>query len=64
MSRLYLYGWKNNPKRKELFARCCRILKTGKKNTVLIEMTDTGEQVATSRLALVRVPPSVYKVNK
>lgn len=50
----YTYHWGNNPKRKEFKGRKCKILATGKMNTVLIEF-ENGEQVTTSRRALRRV---------
>lgn len=48
----YLYSWANNPVRKALKGRECRLIAVGTRNTVLIEMVDTGERVTTSRRAL------------
>jgi len=48
----YLYSWANNPVRAALKGRKCKLLATGTRNTVLIEMCDTGERVTTSRRAL------------
>jgi hypothetical protein len=50
----YLYAWGNNPVRATLKGRKCKLLATGTRNTVLIEMVDTGERVTTSRRALRR----------
>ncbi len=55
MSERYLFRWKNNPRRAELFGRCCRILERGSQNTVLVEF-ENGERVTTSGRALKRVP--------
>ena len=48
----YFYAWGNNPVRAALKGRKCKLLATGTRNTVLIEMCDTGERVTTSRRAL------------
>ncbi len=48
----YTYFWANNPKRAKLKGRECRILATGRKNTVMIQFTDNGECVTTSFRAL------------
>jgi len=48
----YVYFWGNNPVRAALKGRRCRLLVSGARNTVLIEMCDTGERVTTSRRAL------------
>ncbi len=54
---LYTYHWANNPVRKKLKGRTCRVLKIGKMDTVLLEFLDTGERVTTSRRAIRRVKP-------
>ena len=38
----YRYAWGNNPVRAALKGRECRLLATGTRNTVLIEMCNTG----------------------
>ena len=53
--KLYVYAWSNNPRRRELQGRQCRVLARGKMSTVLIEFVDTGERVTTSSRALRRV---------
>ena len=50
----YVYAWGNNPVRRALKGRRCRILAQGPMGTVLIEMCDTGELTTTSRRALRR----------
>ena len=49
----YRYVWGNNAKRRTMKGRLCRILATGKKNTVMIEF-DNGQREAVSRRALRR----------
>lgn len=44
--------WQDNPVRAALKGRKCRLIATGTRNTVLIEMADTGERVTTGRRAL------------
>ena len=56
--RLYIYGWGNNPRRRRLQGRCCRIVARGAMNTVLIEFLDNGERVTTSTRALRRIDPT------
>jgi hypothetical protein len=51
----YVYRWRNNPRRDELYGRVCRLVCSGTKNTVLLEFVDTGERVTTSRWAIRRV---------
>lgn len=46
------YLWGNNPKRAELKGRECEILAKGKKGSIMIKMTDTGEKVITSWRAI------------
>lgn len=48
----YVYIWGNNVRRARLKGRVCRIVASGRMNTVLVEFTDTGERVTTSRRAL------------
>jgi hypothetical protein len=54
---LYRYAWGNNPVRARMKGRICRLLGSGKRNTVLIEFLDDGEQQITSRRALRKVKP-------
>jgi hypothetical protein len=49
---VYRYVWGNNPKRKALQGRFCRILVAGAKNSVLVEFLDDGSQEVVSRRAL------------
>jgi hypothetical protein len=47
----YIYGWGNNPKRKLLKHCRCKIIKTLKKNSVLVQF-ENGEGEVISRRAL------------
>lgn len=49
---IYRYHWNNNEKRKKMKGRSCRIIKSGKKNSVLIEFIDNGQREIVSRRAL------------
>ena len=52
--RIYVYLWGNNPRRRELQGRRCRVVARGRMNTVLVEFLDNGERVTTSNRALRR----------
>lgn len=47
----YVYFWKNNELRAKLKGRALKVLKWGKKNSVLVEFED-GLRVLTSRNAI------------
>jgi len=47
----YRYAWGNNPVRARLEGKRCRILVSGRMNTVMVEFED-GQRVTTSRRAL------------
>lgn len=49
---MYVYVWGNNPVRRRLVGKRCRLLATGRMNTVAIEMVETGERIITDRRAL------------
>ena len=51
---MYRYRWKNNEKRKAMYGRMCRIIITGRKNSVLVEFED-GQMEIVSVRALRRV---------
>jgi hypothetical protein len=51
---VYVYSWGNSPRRRELKDRRCVVLARGRMATVLVEFSDTGERVVTSRRALRR----------
>jgi hypothetical protein len=53
--RIYVYAWGNNPRRRELQGRRCRIVSRGRMSTVLVEFLDNGERVTTSSRALRRI---------
>jgi hypothetical protein len=50
----YYYAWKNNPKRKTLYGRKCRIVARGKMNSILIEFED-GQRECVSRNAVRKI---------
>lgn len=52
MSNLYRYKWGNNSKRKTMKGRFCRILAYGKKNSIMIEFIDNGQQECVSRYSV------------
>lgn len=49
---IYIYRWGNNPKRKTMKGRHCRVLARGKMNSCLVQFIDTGQREITSRNAL------------
>jgi len=51
----YVYNWSNNSKRKTLNGRRCRILSSGRKNSVCIEF-ENGQCEIVSRYAVKRAP--------
>lgn len=50
----YTYAWGNNPRRALFKGMRCKLLASGKRNTVLIEF-ENGEKMTTSRRALRKV---------
>jgi hypothetical protein len=52
---MYYYAWKNNPKRKTMYKRSCKVLARGKMNSALIEF-ENGQKEIVSR-------NSVRKIN-
>lgn len=50
-TKQYVYGWKNNAKRRNLHGKQCRVLVWGKMNSVLVEFKDGNKEVI-SRHAL------------
>lgn len=53
--QLYKYAWGNNAKRKSMKGRLCKIIASGKKNSVCIEFFDIGQREIVSRRALRKV---------
>lgn len=49
LSSTYIYGWKNNPKRQALFGLKCKILAHGKKNSVLIRLSNGNKEIVSRR---------------
>lgn len=56
--QLYQFVWGNNPKRKTLQGRTCRVLCRGTMNSAYVEFTDNGQREVISRNALRRIPIS------
>lgn len=52
---MYKYTWGNNEKRKTMKGRYCKLLKVGRKNSVLIEFCDNGQTEIVSRRALRKI---------
>ena len=52
-TKAYVYGWKNNPKRQDLYRRKCKVLVRGGMNSVLVEF-ENGQKEIISRNALRR----------
>ena len=48
----YIYGWKNNSKRINLYGRKFIVLVRGRANSALVEFTDNGQREVISRNAL------------
>ena len=48
---LYVYRWRNNPKRATLYGRKCRVLARGSLNSALVEF-ENGQREVVSRNAL------------
>ncbi len=51
---LYLYAWKNNPKRLTLYGRKLRVIVRGPANSALVEFED-GQREVISRNAMRRI---------
>ena len=52
---IYVYTWGNNPKRKTLKGRQCRVLARGTMNSAMVEFIDNGQREVISRNAIRRV---------
>ena len=48
----YVYGWKNNSKRKTLYGRECELIKRLKMNSIAVKFIDNGQVEIISRNAL------------
>jgi len=55
VEQTYAYAWGNNSKRATLKGRTCRVLARLKKNSIVIEFLDNGQQEVTSRYAIRKV---------
>ena len=53
--QLYTFRWGNNPKRKSMQGRVCRVVARGRMNSVMIEFSDNGQREVVSRNALQKV---------
>jgi len=51
------FAWGNNPKRATLKGRECKILASGKMNSIVVEFED-GQKECVSRMAVRRLIPS------
>lgn len=49
MSAVYLFAWGNNPKRKTMKGRACKVISKGRMNSICIEFTDNGQREIVSR---------------
>jgi hypothetical protein len=49
---LYVYVWKNNQKRAQLYDRQCVVLVRGAMNSCLVEFVDNGQREIVSRWAI------------
>lgn len=54
--QIYLYAWGNNPKRKTLQGRPCKVICRGTMNSARVEFLDNGQREVVSRNALRRIP--------
>jgi hypothetical protein len=52
---LYKYTWGNNQKRITMKYRICKVLKYGKKNSILIEFIDNNQKEIVSRNSVRKV---------
>jgi len=52
--QIYIYNWKNNSKRVELYGRQCRVIARGRANSALVEF-ENGQREVISRNAIRRV---------
>jgi len=51
-NQVYVYKWKNNPKRETLFGRRCKVLFRSKMNSCKVEFMDDGQTEIVSRNSL------------
>ena len=54
-SAIYIYRWRNNSKRAEMYGRRCRVLARLALNSTAVRFEDTGQTEIVSRNALRRV---------
>jgi hypothetical protein len=54
MGKLYIYTWKNNPKRVALYGRRCKVIVRLAMNSAIVEF-DGGQRECISRNALRRL---------
>ena len=50
----HYYAWKNNPKRKNLYRKKCKVISRGRMNSVLVEF-ETGQREIVSRNAIRKI---------
>ena len=49
---LFVYRWRNNPKRQQLYRRVCRVVRRLSRNSALVKFADGGQLEVVSRNAL------------
>jgi hypothetical protein len=52
--RIYVFRWRNNAKRNDLYGRQCKVVTRLKRNSAVVEFVDNGQLEVVSRNALVR----------
>lgn len=50
----YVFAWRNNSKREQLYGRRCRVMARMKMNSALVRFEDNGQKEVISRNALRR----------
>jgi hypothetical protein len=53
--QLYIYRWKNNPKRYSMHNRICRVICRGTMNSCAVEFLDNNQREVISRNALKKI---------
>jgi len=63
-TKIYIYGWKNNPKRRALYGRRCQALAWGRMNSVLVEFEDGNKEVISRRALRIMANNAVGLINQ
>jgi hypothetical protein len=64
LGTLYVYKWKNNEKRSQMFDRICIVVARGKQNSAMVRFLDNGQEEIISRNALRRLIPKTSKTSR